>query len=106
MEWVLVMFWLLLGGGILWVGHLSHKFELTGWDIRVVVEEGKCHWIQGVSQRDREAYESFFVRDLAVNGRLEVFATKESNGRLRMKVKGTLDAGQKQQLRNFLLHGT
>ena len=83
-----MMFWLLLGGGILWVGYLSHKFHLTGWDIRVVVEEGKCHWIQGVSQRDREAYESFFVRDLAVNGRLEVFATKESNGRLRMKVKG------------------
>ena len=74
MEWVLVMFWLLLGGGILWVGYLSHKFHLTGWDIRVVVEEGKCHWIQGVSQRDREAYESFFVRDLAVNGRLEDFA--------------------------------
>ena len=91
---------------MLWLGHLAYKFQRSRWDIHVVVEKGECQWIQGFSQRDREAYEAFFVRDLAVNGRLEVFATKEASGRLRMKLKGTLEAGQKQQLRNFLLHGT
>lgn len=86
-------------------GHFGVRALRSTWEISVLVEDGQCQFRKGVAHRDREAYESFFLRDLDVEGRLEVFVRTESSGRLVIKTLGSLDMGQKQRLRNFLIYG-
>lgn len=99
-EWL--MFALVLGVA----GHFLLRALRPRWEISVLIEDGQCQFRKGIARRDREAYESFFLRDLEVEGRVEIFVRSQSNGRLIIKTVGALDTSQKQRLRNFLINGT
>ncbi len=98
--------WLIISVVLVVAGHYLFRAFRPRWEISVLIEDGQCLFRSGIAQRDRDAYESFFLRDLEVEGRLEVLARTESSGRLVIKTVGSLDRGQKQRLRNFLITGT
>lgn len=98
--------WLFVAVVVGVVGHCFFQALRSRWEISVLIQDGRCQFRKGVPPRDQETYESFFVRDLEVEGRVEIFARTSPNGRLVIKTRGPLDSGQKQRLRNFLLHGT
>jgi hypothetical protein len=97
--WSQFMF-LIIGGGVLYAIWSASR---PRWDVHIVVRDGTVLFRKGVSQSRWAAFETFLLNDVKLVSVTEVFARRENNGRLVTHFKGQLDAGTKQQIRNFLI---
>lgn len=87
----------------LFVFYVLWRIMQPAWQVRIVSVAGKVQFVRGVAVAKRAEIESFLNRDIAHPGRLEVLARRERSGQLTLYVKGNLDQGVKQQIRNFLV---
>lgn len=91
---------LLIAGFALYVIWTAAK---PRWHLHVVVAPGAVEFVKGVPLAKRKAYESFFLSDVRVATKLQIYGRRESNGRLTTLIQGTNDDGLKQRIRNFLI---
>lgn len=73
------------------------------WPIRIVVTRDGVQSHQGLPKRCTLRVIEFLERDIAVESRLVILARREQNGRLRTSVRGELDKGTQQRIRNYLI---
>lgn len=73
------------------------------WDVQIVVENGFVTRTRGIPASKRSAVEAFLLHDVNLEGRHEVLARRDRSGRLTIHLKGNLDDGLKQQIRNYLM---
>ncbi|MEX2560531.1 MAG: hypothetical protein WD403_11480 [Pirellulales bacterium] len=74
----------------------------TRWDFSIVVERGSVQFAGKVPQAQRAAI-SGFLKDCIAEGPVKIRGYKGRGGRLKLAFKGPVDAGTRQQIRNFLV---
>ncbi len=85
---------------VLWV---LWKVSRPKWDIHISVRDGSVKIHTGIAVGRTDAIRQFFVQDLKLKERIEVRARRERNGRLITDIRGKIDSGTKQRIRNYLL---
>jgi len=75
---------------------MSHHFEIT-------VREGQVAFRGRFPPECRSVVASFFRNDLPSARRIRIIARKNGTAGLRFQIDGSLDTGEKQRIRNFLL---
>ncbi len=55
--------WLIISVVLVVAGHYLFRAFRPRWEISVLIEDGQCLFRSGIAQRDRDAYESFFLRE-------------------------------------------
>jgi hypothetical protein len=84
---------------VLWV---LWKVARPKWDIHISVRDGAVKNHRGIAIGRTEAIRQFFVQDLKLS-RIEVRARRDRNGRFITDIRGKIDSGTKQRIRNYLL---
>ena len=72
------------------------------WPIKIVVSPAGLDSHRGLPRRCVAQVANFFERDVHLASRVVIFAHRQRNGRLRTQFRGRIDAGTRQQIRNFL----
>jgi len=85
---------------VLWV---LWKASRPKWDIHISVRDGAVRIHKGIAVGRTESLRQFFIMDLKQTGRIEVRARREPSGRLITDIRGKIDNGIKQRIRNYLL---
>lgn len=91
---------LALGGIILYGIWTAAK---PNWPIRIVITSDGVQSHRGLSKRSTSRLINFFERDLAIESRVVVLGRREQSGRLRTSIRGNLDKGTQQRIRNYLV---
>ncbi len=70
--------------------------------IRFVVDHSGLVEHRGISPRAEREIKTFFQQDVQVPQKVTISGQLDPQGRLRFHFRGAIDAGAKQQIRNFL----
>lgn len=73
------------------------------WDIRIDVDSERVSFVRGVALARQANLASFLRDDVRPAGRIVILARKDPTGRLHTRIKGNVDAGLQQRIRNFLI---
>lgn len=73
------------------------------WSIRIVVDPQGGIDMQGVAVAKQARVRNFLRDDVRLPGKVTVLATRTSNGRLAIKIQGSMDDGLRQRIRNYLV---
>ena len=75
----------------------------TKWQVMIDVEPGKATRIVGAPAAKMKVLEEFFAQDIAFPGRTRIYVRRNSPGTMKTKIRGELDPGTRQRIRNFLI---
>ena len=75
------------------------------WDLHVIVDASSVRFVDSVSvaTAKRAAIENFLRNDISATGRIVVRVRREESGRMTTQIKGDVDQGMRQRIRNFLV---
>lgn len=91
-----------LGVALLFI-YLIWQAARPRWDVHIVVEPESVTIVRGIAAARMAEVKAFLRDGVPVNGRIEVLARKDPDGRLITAFKGPIDTGIQQRVRNFLI---
>ena len=75
----------------------------TKWDIRIGVRPEEEPEIRGVANAKQGKIRDFFVNEVKSDCPIRILAGRERTGQLRTRIRGKIDWGTRQRIRNFLI---
>lgn len=72
------------------------------WAVRIVADADGVRLLAGVPRSKRQTVLDFLTRELAIQDRVTIRALRQPDGYLRLQVRGLVEPGAEQQVRNFL----
>lgn len=72
------------------------------WTLRIIARPQSRPEIKGAALARVRRIEEFFENDIRLSECVTIYAFKDTSGRIRTKIRGPLDIGLQQRIRNFL----
>jgi hypothetical protein len=95
-------FWLTMvlvavGGYCLW------NISRPKWMLEIVVLPDGVKSCRGLPKAQEQKIVNFLQHDVSLPGKVRIRGTRSRNGRWHIAMAGSLDAGMRQRIRNFLI---
>lgn len=94
-----MMISLLIASGI----YIVWRSLKRDWPIAFRVRGTSVTFHRGVPIAVQSRIKSFFIENVSLETPLTIYAMKSRTGLLQLQIRGSVDAGTRQQIRNFLI---
>jgi hypothetical protein len=84
------------------VAYIVWRLMQPKYPIRIVMENRRVEHHEGLPKAQEGSVLAFLRNDLECDARLVISAARRPNGGLLLDIKGPIEPGKRQQIRNFL----